>query len=542
MPFDNPLYAKLRKSSPGELIAKAVRTIDHSFGDAVVGIQDRLNLEPTLLRTSAAALRQWRYALRDVPEPNLETIGIAALVSLKWVEWAVYSACYLVKMGYRPQIIYSTKRLCEAYGDGGLNPSSFWSQARKLPHIDFLDLDQLFPSSNNDCSEFDTFADTASHTAAAYELGVEEFEPSQSSRYNETVETWKDLLKSYAYATRLLRDSTQATRVICPSGLIGESLAIREVLNESSIKTVFVEGFLPSGHLIWNFDQPALEYDVEGWFSALGTWSAEQEQHASDYMKFREGLKTNEKFDRFHQVQRAGKQANVPQRISDLAERSKTVFLLGTNIVGDSATLQRATMFRSQADWIRQVVAYFRERPDLGLVIRSHPDEVWIDANVRLGSVARIAAEDAPNIEIIHAEEKANTYSIAELSDCGLAWVSNIGLDMAIRGKPVVIAAKAGYAGLGICYEPRTVPEYFSTLDSLAKRPQGPSAEAIQKGKQYHHAVFSMMSLDADVPSYLARELRLDDEAFRGERLKFYRILVGELGEKGQRIDEDELS
>ncbi len=122
-------------------------------------------------------------------------------------------------------------------------------------------------------------------------------------------------------------------------------------------------------------------------------------------------------------------------------------------------------------------------------------------------------------------------------ADVGLAWVSNIGLDMAVRGKPVVIAAKAKYSGLGICCEPETPGEYFDALRRAAETPFVADPAKIRLGKMYHQIIFKMISLHADSTRYRTVDYRINDARFSPAELrKFYRILVGELNDKGEEV------
>ncbi len=342
------------------------------------------------------ALAQWKYALRDQQPPTNGAIAIAAICNRRWVEWAVFSACYLIKMGYKPTLLYSSRRIAEIYG-GDRRPESsrrYWHAVTDIPFIKLCDIDEYATEALACETSYDAFAAAGAHTVAAYNLRIEEREPDQApGEYAAAIGPAAAMLKRTALCLEGAVKELKAMRVICPSGIIGESLAIREVLRRHSIDAVYVEGWaLRPGHLIWNRNAPALEYDVAGWLNVLGEWSDELERDAQDYMSFREGNAVPRCgwLDSFHQVQRA-KPGDLPQHIRAFLERPGKCFLLGTNVVGDSSTLQRATIFRSQQDWLFQVVEFFRKHVEYKLVIRAHPDETWVDARIRMGRIARAA-------------------------------------------------------------------------------------------------------------------------------------------------------
>ncbi|OGC42511.1 hypothetical protein A2Y85_00660 [candidate division WOR-3 bacterium RBG_13_43_14] len=194
----------------------------------------------------------------------------------------------------------------------------------------------------------------------------------------------------------------------------------------------------------------------------------------------------------------------------------------------------KATIFRNQKDWIHQIVEFFKNRPERNLIIRAHPDEVWQKAPQKIGNIAKDIAKGTENIYVIEGSAAINTFALMERADVGLAWVSNFGLDMALRGKPVILAAAAQYAYTGLCQTPRTKEEYFEVLVRTADHPPPHDEKAALEGKIYHYIVFKMMSLKSDSENYLAAHYRLLRNGMCPDQDKFYKILAGELSDKGE--------
>ena len=156
-----------------------------------------------------------------------------------------------------------------------------------------------------------------------------------------------------------------------------------------------------------------------------------------------------------------------------------------------------------------------------------------------MATIARRYAAGAPNVYVIGGDEDVNTYALIDASDLGLAWVSNVGLDMALRGKPVVMGARPKYAGLGVVHEPATREGYFRKINELIQEPIGPGEEAVRRGKAYQHIVFRLLSLEADDRRYDSTNYRLGERYDREELHKFYRILAGELDNQGRPLVRD---
>lgn len=524
---------QIRNHATTQTAVRTLKAWELQTLEIVGGWQQKLGWRPTT-PTPRAALYQWGDVLRQSPPPLKQEILLIATRNRRWVQWAVFSACYMAQMGYQSVVLYSGAEMQRLFGPGRY---SFWTAVTDLPYIRWHDLDSYLRETAVDPTYL-PFAERNAHMLSAYDMRIEEYECGQEcAEYNQRVAAATQMLMHHTVALQQFLVEHPVSRIICPSGLIANTRAYYAVTQQLGIDTIFVEGWsMRPGHNVWNLNRPALEYDIKGWLQVMGAWDEVKQQEARDYMRFREGKKVdnNPWLNNFHQVQRSPKEAQLPSGLAQFLNRQGVFFLLGTNVIGDSATLGRATIFRSQRAWIEKIVAYFRERPSFNLIIRAHPDEYVKQAKQKLGEIAAVAAGTAPNIYIIHGHEDVNTYALVERIDVGLAWVSNIGLDMAIRGKPVILAAAAQYRGLGLCQEPETETEYFATLERVAQQPTPPPEAAIWRGQAYHYIVFKMMSLLSDNPDYDAADYRLNDPNEHPERPLFYKILVGELTDKGQ--------
>jgi hypothetical protein len=105
--------------------------------------------------------------------------------------------------------------------------------------------------------------------------------------------------------------------------------------------------------------------------------------------------------------------------------------------------------YESQAVWVRDVIEWVSSRDDLQLVIKVHPN---LGGNIYIGKAVnelKIYQEMKlalpANVRIVMPEDPISAYSLAEEADVGLTFGSTIGLEMAMMGKPVLLASKALY-------------------------------------------------------------------------------------------------
>ena len=151
----------------------------------------------------------------------------------------------------------------------------------------------------------------------------------------------------------------------------------------------------------------------------------------------------------------------------ELGLDDRPVILLATNVMGDSLTLGRQTFSKSMADWIIRTIQYFIQSKGIQLVIRIHPGE----ANVEHGSIHEMIKMMLPqlpeHIHVIGPLESVNTYDLMDLASLGLVYTTTVGLEMALRGIPVVVAGRTHYSNRGFTHEPSTWVNYFKQLNLL---------------------------------------------------------------------------
>lgn len=105
--------------------------------------------------------------------------------------------------------------------------------------------------------------------------------------------------------------------------------------------------------------------------------------------------------------------------------------------------------FESQVDWVRDVMQWVALRDDVELIIKVHPN---LNGNCYIGKAVdelRVYQEMKSalpaNVRIVLPEDSVNAYSLVDEADVGLTFGSTIGLEMAMLGKPVLLASRALY-------------------------------------------------------------------------------------------------
>jgi len=302
-----------------------------------------------------------------------------------------------------------------------------------------------------DVSTFDT----------QYSLQVEAFsqdEPVYQLRYKRNLEAARN--------ARAWLVAHKPDVVIVPNGTIQEMGIVYRVARYLDIPAVTFEFGDQREHIWIALDAEIMRHETEG------LWAARKDQPLNEaqleqlqaLFAAREDAKTWKNFVR--QWQDTPSEGGLAVR-KKLGLDDRPVILLATNVLGDSLTLGRQVFSATMADWIKRTLRYFAKRDDVQLVTRVHPGETLTHGISMMDVVREELGDIPPHMHLVAPEEKINTYDIVSITDLGLVYTTTVGLEMAMRGIPVVVAGETHYRNCGFTYDPDTWDVYFDLLKSL---------------------------------------------------------------------------
>jgi len=266
-------------------------------------------------------------------------------------------------------------------------------------------------------------------------------------------------------ALRLLQDQRPET-VLIPNGLVTELGIFYQVARHLDVMTVTYE-FNDQREQIWlSQNNVVMRQNTDALWAAKGgapLTEAEREKIAA----LEDARTSAQKYGKGTRFWQDVASVGGEKLRADLGLDARPVALLATNVLGDSLTLGRNVFTASMAEWIAKTVQYFAARADVQLVVRVHPGERLMKGPSSLGVIHAAVPQMPEHIKLIGPDEKVNTYDLMELAGLGLAYTTTVGMEMAMRGAPVILAGQTHYRGRGFTYEPTTYDEYFGLLDKL---------------------------------------------------------------------------
>jgi hypothetical protein len=109
----------------------------------------------------------------------------------------------------------------------------------------------------------------------------------------------------------------------------------------------------------------------------------------------------------------------------------------------------------------------------------------------------RLAENLPPNVRMIDPDDEVSSYSLMDLCSVGLVWVSTVGLELACKGKTVVVAAGNYVAGTSFVQTVTDAGVYEALLEPLLELPAGAvSAEIRRLALRFGYGMFFRMPIE----------------------------------------------
>ncbi|MBA3341089.1 MAG: hypothetical protein H0T48_04570 [Gemmatimonadaceae bacterium] len=147
----------------------------------------------------------------------------------------------------------------------------------------------------------------------------------------------------------------------------------------------------------------------------------------------------------------------------------KPVWAVLAHINWDSVSDYAPMAYPSFDEWMLATIAQAIDVPEVQWLIKIHPVEAWDNP---ASGVQRLIERNFPSlpdhVRVIPAEENISPANLFELIDGGVTVYGTGGLELALRGKPVILAGEAHYGGLGFTHEGQTPQGYRDLLRRAA--------------------------------------------------------------------------
>jgi capsule polysaccharide export protein KpsC/LpsZ len=156
-------------------------------------------------------------------------------------------------------------------------------------------------------------------------------------------------------------------------------------------------------------------------------------------------------------------------------------------------------LYSSFNEWIVDTIEAANKITDVQWLIKIHPAEAWDNPDSGVEQLIRNKFPDLPShIKVIAAEENISPLDFFGLVDGAVTVYGTAGLELAIHGKPVILAGDAHYGKKGFTWDANDRSTYHGLLQQ-ASRISSLSAEQINLAKKYAYCYFILRQIPVSV-------------------------------------------
>jgi hypothetical protein len=327
-----------------------------------------------------------------------------------------------------------------------------------------IDLSKLPPGANPDPA----FVERQSHSDAVMRLGRETIDPSNASDAAVLAHYADRGIAAFRQAETYFKTNMVDVAII-PNGMSFDGAYVLDAAKQAGVAVTTLEKFAFRHHRVVTHGDSIFTFrDLDLlWERRFDLGYEFEPQRSNALAKARRILTERRKASTTNW---AWKYQFAPDQSDEEALRvagidpNKPFALVCTNVPYDAGYYQFTRMFKSMKDWLQQSVRYLLNHTEITVVVRVHPGEAlhYGGTESSVGILAEFA--EHPRLVVIGPKEKVNTYPLMAACRAGVVFSSTTGVEMAMLGRPVVVASDVYYAGKGFTRDCADIDGYFLNL------------------------------------------------------------------------------
>jgi hypothetical protein len=176
-------------------------------------------------------------------------------------------------------------------------------------------------------------------------------------------------------------------------------------------------------------------------------------------------------------------------------DKKKPIWGIMAHINWDTVSDYAPMLYESFNEWISDTVDIAINIPSVQWLVKVHPAEAWDNADIGVESLIRMKFPSLPsNILLLPAEETISPLDFFSLVDGAVTVYGTAGLELAMHGKPVILAGDAHYGKKGFTLDPDSRDEYRRLLQKAGEIAALTETQ-VDLAKKYGHCYFLLRQI-----------------------------------------------
>lgn len=201
--------------------------------------------------------------------------------------------------------------------------------------------------------------------------------------------------------------------------------------------------------------------------------SKNQETLIVDFLKMRTGENKTEFLYDYNKNQKRQLSREEICSILNIPAHAQIVGMF-PNIPWDGSVSGVSEAFSSYREWLLATLDFFKENKNIYLLIRTHPAEKAIGAEIGKESLKSLIDgmyKSLPqNIIILPADSQINSFAVGKASCFGLYYCSTVGMELTYLGVPLICAGPSPLRNKGIVYDAQSRNQYIELIKRGIKK------------------------------------------------------------------------
>jgi hypothetical protein len=180
-------------------------------------------------------------------------------------------------------------------------------------------------------------------------------------------------------------------------------------------------------------------------------------------------------------------------------DSAKPLWGVMAHINWDTVSDYSPMVYESFNQWMNDTISVIKDIRDVQWVIKVHPAESWDNPESGVEFLIKKYFPDLPeHIRVLPAEEDISPLDFFNMVDGGVTVYGTSGLELALHGKPVILAGDAHYGRKGFTYDANS-KEHYRELLSQVTHITSLSEDQIVLAKKYAYCYFMQRQIPIEV-------------------------------------------